>query len=171
MGYFGKYCPDSCKPYNDCDPTPEGPAYPDCDYKKVMSYDNNKYRGRYNNDRKNESNDNNGGYKKQYTDEEIKRIWQDTLLKDWWEIVGVDENAQTSAGEPAVKIKCKSLAKTWHTVCVMPMKYDFVKKKYEKLKDTVGGFLVGAKVWIILKNEKFSTIQKVKAPDGKEVFI
>ena len=135
-----------------------------------MSYDNNnnKYRGRYNNDNKNE---NNGGYKKQYTDEEIKELWQTKLLKDWWEIVGVDENAQTSAGEPAVKIKCKSLAKTWHTVCVMPMKYDFVRAKYDKLKSTVGGFLVGAKVWIILKNEKFSTIQKVKAPDGKEVFI
>ena len=135
-----------------------------------MSYDNNnnKYRGRYNNDNKNE---NNGGYKKQYTDEEIKELWQSKLLKDWWEIVGVDENAQTSAGEPAVKIKCKSLAKTWHTVCVMPMKYDFVRAKYDKLKSTVGGFLVGAKVWIILKNEKFSTIQKVKAPDGREVFI
>ena len=134
-----------------------------------MSYDNNnnKYRGRYNNDK----NENNGGYKKQYTDEEIKELWQTKLLKDWWEIVGVDENAQTSAGEPAVKIKCKSLAKTWHTVCVMPMKYDFVRAKYDKLKSTVGGFLVGAKVWIILKNEKFSTIQKVKAPDGREVFI
>ncbi len=113
----------------------------------------------------------NSGYKKTYTEEEINALWEDKLLKNWWQIVEVDETATTKAGDPAVKIKCKSLVKTWHTVCTMSMKYDFLKKKYEGMKELWNGNLVGVHVLLDRKDGKYSTIIKIKTPSGEEAKV
>lgn len=87
-------------------------------------------------------------------------------LTSWWTIIEVEENVVTFKKKPAKRIVCRSELNGYYTKVTMSTDYKFVREKLEKMEKVAGPNLVGAHIWIELKNG-FNVITRIKK-DGAD---